>query len=278
MRFRQRHELAAEPAAAPAVQQVDALDLEIVGRGIGQRQVRGRHPHVAHRRAARFGFDQPQRTGRIGQPRPVARRAVRVRAVGHDCVAGKHAGEGLQERRLPDQRQRRFVARLAAPDVRVGLHGPPVRAVRCAPRRLVDRSQCSTWRRARHQVPCVRCRQRACSVPASPGGGHTGPTARRRCRGTLGCVDQRVRIADHASDPRWCARMAAREVDKSRLSSGHDKVATWDRPRRAGLRISADAQQLECARIRLSAEKALQGCSEDGGVRISPHEQGEAGP
>jgi len=106
----------AHALALEAVQQVDALDFQVVRARVGHGQAGGTEHQVAHGRAARRRFGQPQAHGRQRQPVAVQLHVVLALAVGDDVGAVEDARKRFQEGGLPHQRQRLLVALHARPD------------------------------------------------------------------------------------------------------------------------------------------------------------------
>src|SRR6185437_16136851 len=116
----------AQPQALETMQQVDALDLGIALSEIGQRQLGGAgraHDQIPDGRTALLRLGEPGVDVRGGEPAAVELARVLVRAVLEDVGTAQRAGEGLQETRLPEQRERRLIARAASPDDAGGSRG-----------------------------------------------------------------------------------------------------------------------------------------------------------
>ena len=86
----------AGPAALPGPQQVDALEFQVADR-VGPRQVGPGHHRIAHGRAARRRFGQPERGVGVVQPGVVPGRGMRPAAVLDDPLTVQDAREALKE-------------------------------------------------------------------------------------------------------------------------------------------------------------------------------------
>ena len=103
-RFDGGEERLARTRAVEAVQEVDALELQIPGRGVDLGQV-GRGQQGEPDRGVRFGVRGKPRLGaRVESGLESCGRVLHVRAR-EDVGGGDHVREGLEERRLRDGRE-----------------------------------------------------------------------------------------------------------------------------------------------------------------------------
>jgi hypothetical protein len=109
------HQTFAGAAAVIAAEQADAFEFEIASRVRARPLGTGEH-QVAYRGVAGSDLGQPDGGLGIGQPVAVLRGRMRAGAVLDDGGAVENAGEGFQERRLADQRQRILVTWPGAAD------------------------------------------------------------------------------------------------------------------------------------------------------------------
>jgi len=93
----------AETTALEAIEQIDALDLELIGPRIGHRQIGGCKYGVTDRGETRLHKRHPDPVSLVREPGRVQVRCVSASAVGHDVRPVQDSREGLQERGLTQQ-------------------------------------------------------------------------------------------------------------------------------------------------------------------------------